>query len=364
MAPIVTYRTASGDERIAAIVEIEYQHNNNKVPARYFVIHKDQEAREAVWVSAADVISKGTSTQFDEVLSQFMYHKGTNFETVHFGRSSLRPWYFSPYPGICPSPNLYVCPFCFAFTQEQSAYELHRKCCVQTFPPGEEIWRSTQKSQTFSIFEIDGSISKNYCQNLCLFTRLYLEHKEVSQETDVFLFYVLCVHDAYRCRPVGFFSKERSDSPNILSCILCFPHFQKKGYGHLLIDAAYGMNIVALRPGGPEEPLSDFGKVSFMSYWSYRIFRYIAEHDSEEINVHDIRQATGISLNHIVATLLHHKVIGLSSDGEYVAARGERLCNLCDKALIKASRVFDFMKDPNYFSPVSIKEIIFVNKNV
>jgi histone acetyltransferase MYST1 len=38
--------------------------------------------------------------------------------------------------------------------------------CVQ-HPPGNEIYRH----ENLSVFEVDGAVSKTYCQNLCYFAK-------------------------------------------------------------------------------------------------------------------------------------------------------------------------------------------------
>jgi hypothetical protein len=47
-----------------------------------------------------------------------------------------------------------------------------------------------------SMFEVDGKKSKVYCQNLCLLSKLFLDHKTLYYDVDPFLFYVLCEKDA------------------------------------------------------------------------------------------------------------------------------------------------------------------------
>ncbi len=47
-----------------------------------------------------------------------------------------------------------------------------------------------------SMFEVDGAKSKVYCQNLCLLSKLFLDHKTLYYDVDPFLFYVLCEKDA------------------------------------------------------------------------------------------------------------------------------------------------------------------------
>ena len=50
-----------------------------------------------------------------------------------------------------------------------------------------------------------------YCENLCLFSKLFIEHKTIYYDASPFFFYVLCEHDpdADDYHPVGYFSKVR-----------------------------------------------------------------------------------------------------------------------------------------------------------
>ena len=85
-----------------------------------------------------------------------------------------------------------------------------------------------------SMFEVDGKDHKVYCQNLCLLSKLFLDHKTLYYEVDPFLFYVLCeVDESGRHHIVGYFSKEKQSQENYnLACILTFPPYQRKGYGN------------------------------------------------------------------------------------------------------------------------------------
>ena len=87
------------------------------------------------------------------------------------------------------------------------------------------------------MFEVDGKDHKVYCQNLCLLSKLFLDHKTLYYEVDPFLFYVLCEVDASgRHHIVGYFSKEKQSQENYnLACILTFPPYQRKGYGNKLL---------------------------------------------------------------------------------------------------------------------------------
>lgn len=81
-------------------------------------------------------------------------------------------------------------------------FELQDKCKLR-HPPADEIYRH----DNLSVFEVDGHISKLYCQNLCLLAKLFLDHKTLYYDVEPFLFYVLTLNDEYGCHVVGYFSK-------------------------------------------------------------------------------------------------------------------------------------------------------------
>lgn len=50
-------------------------------------------------------------------------------------------------------------------------------------------------------------VSQEYCQNLCLISKLFLDHKTLYYDTDPFLFYVMAEVDSRGSHIVGYFSK-------------------------------------------------------------------------------------------------------------------------------------------------------------
>ena len=132
--------------------------------------------------------------------------------------------------------------------------------CTQRSPPGREIYRENE----LSMYEIDGKNEKIYCQNLCLLSKLFLDHKTLYYDVDSFLFYVLCEVDSQGSHIVGYFSKEKHSSEGYnLACILTFPSHQRKGYGKFLISVSYELTKREKTTGSPEKPLSDLGKITY-----------------------------------------------------------------------------------------------------
>lgn len=150
------------------------------------------------------------------------------------------------------------------------------------------------------MFEVDGRDNKIYCQNLCLLSKLFLDHKTLYYDVDPFLFYILCEVDTAGCHIVGYFSKEKQSQENYnLACILTFPPYQRKGYGKFLISLSYELTKRENTTGSPEKPLSDLGKISYRSYWAYVILQVLEKH-FENISVNDIARITGIKTEDIL----------------------------------------------------------------
>jgi len=57
-----------------------------------------------------------------------------------------------------------------------------------------------------------------YCQNLCLFAKMFLGHKTLLYDVDPFLFYVMTETDEDGCHFVGYFSKVCAGSRTSRDC--------------------------------------------------------------------------------------------------------------------------------------------------
>ncbi|RYH28525.1 hypothetical protein EON65_11845 [archaeon] len=136
--------------------------------------------------------------------------KVKNIRTVQLGKYIMECWYFSPFPREYYPTGftdcLYFCEFSMRFFRtKQELVRYQTKPGLNRYPPGNEIYRD----ENVSFFELDGAVEKIYCQNLCYFAKLFLDHKTLYWDVDQFLFYVLCVQDDRGYHPVGYFSKEK-----------------------------------------------------------------------------------------------------------------------------------------------------------
>ena len=223
-----------------------------------------------------------------------------NIHKIVLGRWEMQTWYYSPFPkGYADCDTLYFCEFDLHFVKRREALARYMKRCDTVHPPGDEIYRSN----SISVFEIDGAASRTYCQNLCLLAKLFLDHKTLYYDVDPFLFYVMCECDEHGCHPVAYFSKEKVSSEEYnLACLLTLPPYQRKGYGRFLISFSYELSRKEGRVGTPERPLSDLGLVSYRSYWAHVLLSIMQSHRGA-ISIKQLSEMSAIKTDDIVSTL-------------------------------------------------------------
>nr|XP_008113634.1 PREDICTED: histone acetyltransferase KAT8 isoform X2 [Anolis carolinensis] len=171
--------------------------------------------------------------------------------------------------------------------------------CQWRQPPGKEIYRKNN----ISVYEVDGKDHKIYCQNLCLLAKLFLDHKTLYFDVEPFIFYILTEVDRQGAHIVGYFSKEKeSPDGNNVACILTLPPYQRRGYGKFLIAFSYELSKLESTVGSPEKPLSDLGKLSYRSYWSWVLLEILRDFRGT-LSIKDLSQMTSITQNDIISTL-------------------------------------------------------------
>eukprot|EP00118_Oscarella_pearsei_P010113 m.60722 g.60722 ORF g.60722 m.60722 type:complete len:432 (+) comp34943_c0_seq6:679-1974(+) len=221
-------------------------------------------------------------------------------DKIQMGQFESDTWYFSPYPEeYGKQPKLYVCEYCLKYMRLEESYRDHLVRCEWRHPPGREIYRKG----TISVFEIDGRDAKVYCQNMCLLAKLFLDHKTLYFDVEPFLFYVLTEVDKEGCHFVGYFSKEKeSPENNNVACILTLPPYQRKGYGKFLIAFSYELSKIEMCVGSPEKPLSDLGKLSYRSYWTWVLLNILRDVRGT-LSIKDLSIMTSITQDDIISTL-------------------------------------------------------------
>jgi GNAT superfamily N-acetyltransferase len=263
-------------------------------------------------------------TPLDRHLEEEHQHRTRvkNIQTIEVGRYEMDTWYYSPYPEPYSScEKLYICEYSLKYFRKKKTLLRHLAKLTLRAPPGDEIYRSPAPpadnlefvggavtNPPISMFEVDGKKSKVYCQNLCLLSKLFLDHKTLYYDVDPFLFYVLCERDEHGYHPVGYFSKEKNSAEgNNLACILTFPSHQRKGYGRFLIAFSYELSKKEGKIGSPERPLSDLGAVSYRSYWTRVLLEALRDAGagvkSRSVSIQDICDLTAIRVDDAVKAL-------------------------------------------------------------
>ncbi|XP_059707316.1 histone acetyltransferase KAT6B isoform X3 [Haemorhous mexicanus] len=241
---------------------------------------------------------------------------------IEFGKYEIQTWYSSPYPQeYARLPKLYLCEFCLKYMKSKNILLRHSEKCGWFHPPANEIYRRND----LSVFEVDGNVSKIYCQNLCLLAKLFLDHKTLYYDVEPFLFYVLTKNDEKGCHLVGYFSKEKLCQQKYnVSCIMIMPQYQRQGFGRFLIDFSYLLSRREGQAGSPEKPLSDLGRLSYLAYWKSVILEYLNCHHEKQISIKGMSRATGMCPHDIATTLQQHSMIDKRED-RFVIIRREKL---------------------------------------
>ena len=282
--------------------------------------------------------------------SQIQQSKQHRLEHLQFGPFQIKTWYLSPFPQeFATLKKLYMCQYCLNYMSNELTYLNHLSNCTIRHPPGNEIYRHDK----LSIFEVHGSKSKLYCQNLCLLAKLFLDTKALYYDVDPFTFYVLCEYDGpdpntsihlespqsanpasignFGCKFIGYFSKEMSSESFNLSCICILPIYQNKGYGQYLIDFSYLLTKLESKMGSPEKPLSFSGCISYRSYWKSKLAFILLEYmeQNKPILLPNIASELGMVIDDVVFTLYHNNM--LKPSGELTVNK-EWLQQIVDKS--------------------------------
>lgn len=240
--------------------------------------------------------TSGSMTQSSHEVSRVK-----NIQRIVMGAHEVEPWYFSPYPvELTEEDEIYICEFTLAFFGSRKQFERFRMKSTLRHPPGNEIYRDDH----VSFFEIDGRKQRTWCRNLCLLSKLFLDHKTLYYDVDPFLFYCMTRRDEMGHHLVGYFSKEKESAEGYnVACILTLPQYQRHGYGRVLIDFSYNLSKKEGKLGSPEKPLSDLGLLSYRAYWADTIVELLIESGKAETTIEDISTTTSMTTTDILHTL-------------------------------------------------------------
>jgi len=263
-----------------------------------------------------------------------------NISKVEFGRYVLFPWYFSPYPEVFSQEDcIFICEFCLSYYGDFKSFKRHRMKCTLQHPPGNEIYRD----DFVSFYEIDGRRQRTWCRNLCLLSKMFLDHKTLYYDVDPFLFYVMTTRDDRGSHVIGYFSKEKesADGYNV-ACILTLPQYQRKGYGRLLIQFSYELSKIEGKLGSPEKPLSDLGLLSYRQYWSENIIDLLQGYteSGEKCTIETIATRLAMTTQDVEHTLQALKM-QVYHKGEHKIVIPEKLMQQREKSRAKQKRVID-----------------------
>eukprot|EP00158_Paraphelidium_tribonemae_P005238 Partr_v1_DN27240_c0_g2_i2_m39012 putative Histone acetyltransferase len=265
-------------------------------------------------------------------------HRVKNINSIIIGKHRVETWYFSPYPPqLTMSDAVYICEFCLCYFDCKTRLGRHRLKCTLMHPPGNEIYRR----DGVSFFEIDGNKQRVYCRNLCLLSKLFLDHKTLYYDVNPFLFYVMTQNDELGHHIVGYFSKEKEslDGYNV-ACILTLPNHQRKGYGRMLIAFSYELSKKEGKLGSPEKPLSDLGLLSYRTYWSEVLIQYFFTTADQEISVEDLSALMCMTTDDVLHTL-HHLDLLRYYNGQYIIVLADRHREMYDKLMSKKRTLID-----------------------
>ncbi|KAF7121752.1 hypothetical protein CNMCM5793_009305 [Aspergillus hiratsukae] len=229
-------------------------------------------------------------------------HRVRNLNRLQMGKYDIEPWYFSPYPASFSDVDIvYIDEFCLSYFDDKRAFERHRTKCTLVHPPGNEIYRDDY----ISFFEVDGRRQRTWCRNLCLLSKLFLDHKTLYYDVDPFLFYCMCTRDETGCHLVGYFSKEKDSAEGYnLACILTLPQYQRRGFGRLLISFSYELSKREGKLGSPEKPLSDLGLLGYRQYWRETLVEILMESGREAVSENELALLTSMTEKDVHETLV------------------------------------------------------------
>ena len=91
---------------------------------------------------------------------------------------------------------------------------------------------------------------------------------------------------------------------NNLACILVFPPWQRQGLGKILMGVSYELSRREGRVGGPEKPLSEFGRRGYMKFWQARVAReFLDMKHKSSTTVEDLARTCWMTVDDVILAL-------------------------------------------------------------
>ncbi|XP_026192223.1 putative MYST-like histone acetyltransferase 1 [Cyclospora cayetanensis] len=235
-------------------------------------------------------------------------------ERISIGSHLVDCWYFSPYPAeVQDVPVLFICEFCLSFFVHESELQRHALLCECKHPPGNEIYRDDR----VSMFEVDGTHCRVYCENLCFLSKLFLDHKTLrSAAAPLRLSCAAGIAARAAIRALVLLPADRGFLTSYFfpaaASMLLMQH-QRKGYGKFLISFSYSLSKRERRAGGPERPLSDLGRATYFAYWTEQLLALL-QPPRNRVSLQELSEATSIEFQDVVACLEKQGVLQIKGD--------------------------------------------------
>lgn len=227
--------------------------------------------------------------------------KNTDLSGVRPGRTPQKHLDNSPW-----LEKLHVCPFCFKYTDIEREMNIHIPNCEYAHQlPGKVMYLDNENH--FVIRKVRAMKYSLFCQNMCLLAKFFLDSKSVFYYLNQYDFYVAYEVLGGKETPMGFYSRELTSwERNNLSCICVFPCYQQRRIGTKLIEFSYRLSKYEQHISGPERPLSQFGKLSYIKYWCRRLsweLTYGKLSHQKEISLEIISKVTQFRVNDALMAL-------------------------------------------------------------
>jgi len=108
-----------------------------------------------------------------------------------------------------------------------------------------------------------------------------------------------------------------------------------------LISLSYELSKLEGKVGSPEKPISDLGKVSYLSYWSNVVISILRDKKpGEQISIEDLSNQTSITTADIIETLKHLRVL-VWYKGKWVFSTTQLQAVIIESKALKAKMVFN-----------------------